>query len=191
MSITGSLVGYENNNEISNKKNRSLLNISGSTKQCPSLNSSISNSVITSSSTRWICPICCYATFAFYCPFARLSLHVAPRDRLKYILMGEEAVRCVNNLVIWITVPLPNNQIQHWWRGRWHPGGVSISIRYGPFGMEFSWHCWWDILLFRVHIDFSVRSQHHKIIHLGNFTGFYNKSELTFTLHTFRRILHL
>ncbi|GAB0090157.1 protein tincar-like [Sergentomyia squamirostris] len=50
MSITGSLVGYENNNEISGKKNRSLLNITSSSKQCPSLNSSISNSVITSSS---------------------------------------------------------------------------------------------------------------------------------------------
>lgn len=48
MSITGSLVGYENNNEVS-KKNRSLLNITAtsnaSSKQCPSLNSSIANSV--------------------------------------------------------------------------------------------------------------------------------------------------
>ncbi|XP_065077585.1 protein tincar [Ochlerotatus camptorhynchus] len=48
MSITGSLVGYENNNEVS-KKNRSLLNITAtsnaSSKQCQSLNSSIANSV--------------------------------------------------------------------------------------------------------------------------------------------------
>lgn len=56
MSITGSLVGYENNNEVtlSNKKsNRSLLNMSGSstTKQCSSLNTSISNSVITAANS--------------------------------------------------------------------------------------------------------------------------------------------
>lgn len=53
MSITGSLVGYENNNDvIKSKKNRTLLNMSGSTslKQCGSLNSSISNSVITTAS---------------------------------------------------------------------------------------------------------------------------------------------
>lgn len=51
MSITGSLVGYENNNELCNKKNRSLLNVTGSSKQCVSLNSSISNSVITTASS--------------------------------------------------------------------------------------------------------------------------------------------
>ncbi|XP_037924160.1 protein tincar isoform X3 [Hermetia illucens] len=69
MSITGSLVGYENNNEITITKkthtssstaiastNRSLLNITttsgGSiTKPCPSLNSSISNSIITTASS--------------------------------------------------------------------------------------------------------------------------------------------
>jgi len=65
MSITGSLVCYENNNDVSGigiggtgtfgKKSRSLLNTTGgsiaSTKQhCASLNSSISNSVITSAS---------------------------------------------------------------------------------------------------------------------------------------------
>ncbi|XP_055549066.1 protein tincar [Wyeomyia smithii] len=56
MSITGSLVGYENNNEVS-KKNRSLLNITAtsnaSSKQCPSLNTSISNSVITTASSQY------------------------------------------------------------------------------------------------------------------------------------------
>lgn len=57
MSITGSLVGYENNNDVSTtKKNRSLLNITGtsnaSSKQCQSLNSSLTNSVMTSASTR-------------------------------------------------------------------------------------------------------------------------------------------
>lgn len=51
MSISGSLVGYENNNELGNKKNRSLLNTTGSSKQCASLNSSISNSVITTASS--------------------------------------------------------------------------------------------------------------------------------------------
>lgn len=51
MSITGSLVGYENNNDLCNKKNRSLLNVTGSSKQCASLNSSISNSVITTASS--------------------------------------------------------------------------------------------------------------------------------------------
>lgn len=54
MSITGSLVGYENNNEVtlnSKKNHRSLLNMSGSTKQCSSLNTSISNSVITAASS--------------------------------------------------------------------------------------------------------------------------------------------
>lgn len=56
MSITGSLVGYENNNEVS-KKNRSLLNITttsnASSKQCQSLNTSISNSVITTASGQY------------------------------------------------------------------------------------------------------------------------------------------
>ncbi|XP_055640852.1 protein tincar [Toxorhynchites rutilus septentrionalis] len=56
MSITGSLVGYENNNEVS-KKNRSLLNITAtsnaSSKQCQSLNTSISNSVITNASSQY------------------------------------------------------------------------------------------------------------------------------------------
>lgn len=55
MSITGSLVGYENNNEVSQKKNRSLLNITAtsnaSSKQCQSLNSSLANSVIASGSS--------------------------------------------------------------------------------------------------------------------------------------------
>lgn len=57
MSMTGSLVGYDNHNNSSadNKKlNRSLLNTTGSTtsKQCPSLNSSITNSVATTASSR-------------------------------------------------------------------------------------------------------------------------------------------
>lgn len=54
MSMTGSLVGYDNHNSAENKKhNRSLLNTTGSTsKQCPSLNSSISNSVVTTVSSR-------------------------------------------------------------------------------------------------------------------------------------------
>ncbi|XP_058447592.1 protein tincar [Malaya genurostris] len=56
MSITGSLVGYENNNDVS-KKNRSLLNITAtsnaSSKQCQSLNTSISNSVITTASSQY------------------------------------------------------------------------------------------------------------------------------------------
>lgn len=55
MSITGSLVGYENNNDVNgaiSKKNRSMLNMSSaSSKQCASLNSSISNSVITTASS--------------------------------------------------------------------------------------------------------------------------------------------
>lgn len=55
MSITGSLVGYENNNDVNgalNKKNRSMLNMSSaSSKQCASLNTSISNSVITTASS--------------------------------------------------------------------------------------------------------------------------------------------
>ncbi|XP_041788456.1 protein tincar [Anopheles merus] len=59
MSITGSLVGYENGGDITmvSKKNRSLLNITAtstaSSKQCQSLNSSISHSsvVLTSNNT--------------------------------------------------------------------------------------------------------------------------------------------
>ncbi|XP_058055789.1 protein tincar [Anopheles bellator] len=59
MSITGSLVGYETGGDLSmvSKKNRSLLNITAtstaSSKQCQSLNSSISHSsvVLTSSNT--------------------------------------------------------------------------------------------------------------------------------------------
>lgn len=51
MSITGSLVGYENNDDLCNKKNRSLLNVTASSKQCTSLNSSICNSVITTESS--------------------------------------------------------------------------------------------------------------------------------------------
>uniref|UniRef100_A0A182Y3Q9 Uncharacterized protein n=1 Tax=Anopheles stephensi TaxID=30069 RepID=A0A182Y3Q9_ANOST len=52
MSITGSLVGYENGGDITmvSKKNRSLLNITAtstaSSKQCQSLNSSISHSSV-------------------------------------------------------------------------------------------------------------------------------------------------
>ncbi|XP_055853102.1 protein tincar [Episyrphus balteatus] len=59
MSITGSLVGYENNNEVGNNKkstsasSRSILNTSAGSmaKTCPSLNSSINNSVITTTSS--------------------------------------------------------------------------------------------------------------------------------------------
>uniref|UniRef100_A0A182QB29 Uncharacterized protein n=1 Tax=Anopheles farauti TaxID=69004 RepID=A0A182QB29_9DIPT len=58
MSITGSLVGYENGGDITmvSKKNRSLLNITAtstaSSKQCQSLNSSISHgSVVLTSNT--------------------------------------------------------------------------------------------------------------------------------------------
>jgi hypothetical protein len=57
MSISGSLVGYENNNDVNNKRNRAMLNVSVTTnnsttkQQCPSLNSSISNSVITTASS--------------------------------------------------------------------------------------------------------------------------------------------
>ncbi|XP_049277661.1 protein tincar [Anopheles funestus] len=63
MSITGSLVGYENGGDITmvSKKNRSLLNITAtstaSSKQCQSLNSSISHSsvVLTSNtSTQYV-----------------------------------------------------------------------------------------------------------------------------------------
>lgn len=52
MSITGSLVGFEGSNEInSNKRNaRTLLNSSISSKHCSSLNTSLTNSVITSTS---------------------------------------------------------------------------------------------------------------------------------------------
>lgn len=53
MSMTGSLVGYDHNGPEAKKLNRSLLNTTGSTsKQCPSLNSSISNSVVTTASSR-------------------------------------------------------------------------------------------------------------------------------------------
>lgn len=58
MSMTGSLVGYEHNGGIGSdagggkRMHRSLLNTTGSTsKQCPSLNSSISNSVVTTASS--------------------------------------------------------------------------------------------------------------------------------------------
>ena len=57
MSITGSLIGYEQNaGDVSKRSsNRPLLNTTGtsvsSSKQCQSLNSSISNSVITTASS--------------------------------------------------------------------------------------------------------------------------------------------
>lgn len=44
MSLTGSLVSYENNNELNAKKNRSLLNTTNSSiakPPCSSLNSSL------------------------------------------------------------------------------------------------------------------------------------------------------
>lgn len=51
MSVSGSLMGYENNCSMDSnciaKKNKSLLN---SSKQCSSLNSSITNSVVTTAS---------------------------------------------------------------------------------------------------------------------------------------------
>lgn len=56
MSLTGSLVSYENNNELNSKKNRSLLNTTNSSitkPPCSSLNSSLNTSVATSSSVRY------------------------------------------------------------------------------------------------------------------------------------------
>lgn len=56
MSVTGSLMNYENSDDLCNKKNRSLLNVSATSKQCTSLNSSINNSMITTDSiaAKWV-----------------------------------------------------------------------------------------------------------------------------------------
>uniref|UniRef100_A0A336LLF2 CSON010848 protein n=1 Tax=Culicoides sonorensis TaxID=179676 RepID=A0A336LLF2_CULSO len=59
MSINGSLMGYENNCSMDSSnhcnssmmKNKPLLNVTTSSKQCSSLNSSISNSVVTTASS--------------------------------------------------------------------------------------------------------------------------------------------
>lgn len=55
MSVSGSLMGYENNcsmdSNCNGKKNKALLNVTTSSKQCSSLNSSIANSVVTTASS--------------------------------------------------------------------------------------------------------------------------------------------
>lgn len=61
MSVSGSLMGYENNCSMDSncnaKKNKALLNVTSSSKQCSSLNSSISNSVVTTASSNVACKL--------------------------------------------------------------------------------------------------------------------------------------
>lgn len=61
MSVSGSLMGYENNCSMDSnciaKKNKALLNVTTSSKQCSSLNSSIANSVVTTASSNVACSL--------------------------------------------------------------------------------------------------------------------------------------